>query len=170
MDQKKLNQQFQHWEASFSSKPEMFGLDPSIAAVKALKKFQEENITSVVELGAGLGRDTLFFAKNSIHVHALDYSSSSIQMINEKAKKQNLSKFISAKKFDVRQKLLFNDNSVKGFFSHMLYCMALTNSDLKNLNNEIFRVLTPQGLNIYTVRHKNDKDYKNGAHIGEDLY
>ena len=102
MDQKKLDQQPQHWEASFSSKPEMFGLDPSIAAVKALKKFQEENITSVVELGAGLGRDTLFFAKNSIHVHALDYSSSSIKTINEKAKKENLSKFISTKKFDVR--------------------------------------------------------------------
>ena len=52
----------------------------------------------------------------------------------------------------------------------MLYCMALTNSDLKNLNNEILRVLTSQGLNIYTVRHTNDGDYKNGVHIGEDLY
>ena len=72
MDQKKLDQQSQHWENNFSSKPEMFGLEPSIAAVKALKKFQKENITNIVELGAGLGRDTIYFAKNSIHVHALD--------------------------------------------------------------------------------------------------
>jgi hypothetical protein len=48
--------------------------------------------------------------------------------------------------------------------------MALTNLDLKNLNNEILRVLASQGLNIYTVRHTNDGDYKNGVHIGEDLY
>jgi len=43
LDQKKLDQQSQHWEASFSNKPEMFGLSPSIAAVKALEKFKEEN-------------------------------------------------------------------------------------------------------------------------------
>jgi len=78
LDQKKLDQQSQHWESSFSNKPEMFGLSPSIAAVKALKKFKEENITNIIELGAGLGRDTIYFAQNSIHVEALDYSPSAI--------------------------------------------------------------------------------------------
>ena len=52
----------------------------------------------------------------------------------------------------------------------MLYCMALSNFDLINLNNEIFRILKPGGINIYTVRHIDDGDYKNGTHIGEDLY
>ena len=58
MDQK-LNQQSQHWENNFSSKPEMFGLDPSLSA-KSSKLLQEKNIKSVIELGAGLGRDTIF--------------------------------------------------------------------------------------------------------------
>ena len=52
----------------------------------------------------------------------------------------------------------------------MLYCMALSNYDLKNLNKEILRILKPGGINIYTVRHTDDGDYKNGTHIGEDLY
>ena len=52
----------------------------------------------------------------------------------------------------------------------MLYCMALTTKDLEKLNNEIHRILKPNGLNIYTVRHTNDGDYKNRKHIGEDLY
>ena len=52
----------------------------------------------------------------------------------------------------------------------MLYCMALTNNELKNLNNEICRVLKPSGLNIYTVRNTFDGDYKKGIHRGEDLY
>ena len=52
----------------------MFGLEPSIAAVKALKFFKEKNIKNIVELGAGLGRDTVFFAKKSIKIQALDYS------------------------------------------------------------------------------------------------
>ena len=52
----------------------------------------------------------------------------------------------------------------------MLYCMALTLNELENLNNEIYRILKPNGINIYTVRHTNDGDYKKGIHRGEDLY
>ena len=170
MDQKKLNQQSQHWEKNFSSKPEMFGLEPSISAKKALKLFQEKKIKKIVEIGAGLGRDTIFFAKNSIHTTALDYSSSGIEIINQKIKKNNLKDYISTKLFDVRQKLPFEDNSVEACYSHMLYCMALTTSDLEKINNEIQRILKPGGINIYTVRHTDDGDFKNGIYIGEDLY
>ena len=152
------------------SKPKIFGLEPSIAAIKALNLFKEQNITKIIEIGAGLGRDTIFFAQNSIHVDALDYSSSAIEVINQKTKKNNLSNYISTKIFDIREKLPFEDNSVEACFSHMLYCMALTNSDLEKLNNEICRVLKPNGVNIYTVRHTKDGDYKNGIHRGEDLY
>ena len=148
----------------------MFGLEPSLPAKKSLKFFQEKKINKIVELGAGLGRDTIFFAKNSIHVTALDYSGSGIKIINEKAEKQNLSKYISTKIFDVRKKLPFEDNSIEACFSHMLYCMALTLNELENLNNEIYRILKPNGINIYTVRHTNDGDYKKGIHRGEDLY
>ena len=148
----------------------MFGLEPSIAAIKALKSFQENNINSIIELGAGLGRDTVFFAKNSIKVEALDYSEESIKSIKIKSNKLNLSNFIKSKVFDVRKKLPFENNSIDGCFSHMLYCMALSNYELENLNNEVLRILKPGGINIYTVRHTDDGDYKNGIHIGEDLY
>ena len=170
MDQKKLDRQSQHWEDSFSNKPEMFGLEPSVAAIKSLKLLKEKNIRNIVELGAGLGRDTIFFAQNFIKVEALDYSLSAIEIINQKAKKDSLTNFVSTKVADVRKKLPFNSNSVDGFFSHMLYCMALSNLDLENLNKEILRILKPGGINIYTVRHIDDGDYKNGIHIGEDLY
>ena len=148
----------------------MFGLDPSLSAKKALELFKEKNIHKIVEIGAGLGRDTLFFAKNSIHTTALDYSPSGIEVINQKTKKNNLSNYISTKLFDVRQKLPFEDNSIEACYSHMLYCMALTTIDLKKLNNEILRILKPGGINIYTVRHTDDGDFQNGNHIGEDLY
>ena len=170
MDQNELDQQSQHWEKNFSNKPEMFGLEPSISAKKALNFFKEKKINNIIELGAGLGRDSIFFAKNNIKIQALDYSSSGIEIINHKIKKNNLSNYISTKLFDVREKLPFKDNSIDACYSHMLYCMALTIADLQKLNNEIHRILKPNGLNIYTVRHTNDGDYKNGNHIGEDLY
>jgi len=170
LDQKKLDQQSVQWEINFSNKPEMFGLEPSVSAIKALEIFKEKKINNLVELGAGLGRDSIFFAKNNIKTKALDYSSSGIEMINHKIRKNNLSNFISTKLFDIRKVLPFEDNSIEACYSHMLYCMALTINDLEKLNNEIQRILKPGGINIYTVRHTNDGDFKNGIHIGEDLY
>ncbi len=170
MDQKKLDQQSQHWEKNFSNKPEMFGLEQSLSAEKALNLFKERKINNIIELGAGLGRDSIFFAKNNIKIQALDYSPSGIKVIDEKIQKENLSKYISTKLFDIRDKLPFEDNSIDACYSHMLYCMALTSDDLEKLNNEIKRILRSGGINIYTVRHTNDGDFQNGNHIGEDLY
>ena len=170
MDHKVLDQQSQYWEKNFLSKPEMFGLDPSKAAITTLKTFEDEKIKKIVEFGAGLGRDTIFFAKNSFNVEALDYSPTAIKIINKKVIQHKLTSLVSTKIFDVRKKLPFEDNSVEACFSHMLYCMALTTTELKYLNSEICRILKPNGINIYTARHTKDGDYKNGIHIGEDLY
>jgi len=170
LNKKILDQQSQYWESNFLSKPEMFGLEPSKAAISTLKKFKEKKINKIVEFGAGLGRDTLFFAKNSINVKALDYSPAAIKIINKKVLEHNLSNFISTKIFDVRKKLPFENNSIEACFSHMLYCMALSTTELKYLNSEICRILKPGGINIYTVRHTGDGDYKNGTYIGENLY
>ena len=170
MDQKKLDQQSQHWEINFSNKPEMFGLTQSLAAEKALNLFKKNKINKIIEFGAGLGRDSIFFAKNLIYTLALDYSPAGLNIIEEKIKKNNLGKYLSTKLFDIRKKLPFEDNSVEACYSHMLYCMALSNNDLQNLNNEILRILKPGGINIYTVRHTKDGDYQSGLSRGEDLY
>ena len=169
LDTKLLNQQSQHWEKNFSNKPEMFGLEASEPAKKSLKIFQENNINTIIELGAGLGRDSIYFSINNLSVTSLDYSQSGINIINKKINKDKL-KNIKTKVFDIRQKLPFEDNSIDGCFSHMLYCMALSNQNLFNLNKEICRILKPDGLNIYTVRNEHDGDYKNGIHRGEDMY
>ena len=147
----------------------MFGLEAREPAKKSLKIFQENNINTIIELGAGLGRDSIYFSINNLSVTSLDYSQSGINIINKKINKDKL-KNIKTKVFDIRQKLPFEDNSIDGCFSHMLYCMALSNQNLFNLNKEICRILKPDGLNIYTVRNEHDGDYKNGIHRGEDMY
>jgi len=147
----------------------MFGLEASEPAKKSLKIFQENNINTIIELGAGLGRDSIYFSINNLSVTSLDYSQSGINIINKKINKDKL-KNIKTKVFDIRQKLPFEDNSIDGCFSHMLYCMALSNQNLFNLNKEICRLLKPDGLNNYTVRNEHDGDYKNGIHRGEDMY
>ena len=111
-----------------------------------------------------------FFANNDIHVHALDYSQSAINKINEKASEFELQDKLNAELFDVRERLPFEDNSIDGCYSHMLYCMALSSLEIENLHNEVHRVLKKGGINVFTVRNTEDGDYQNGIHRGEDLY
>ena len=170
MDKDILNQQSQHWETNFSNKPEMFGLEPSYPAKKALDIFRENNLTNVIELGAGLGRDSIYLGKNSINLTALDYSENGLKILDQKIKNENLSSSVSTLKFDIRDNLPFENNSIDACYSHMLYCMAFTFDELIKLNNEIKRVLKPGGVNIYTARNTDDGDYKKGIHRGEDLY
>jgi hypothetical protein len=48
--------------------------------------------------------------------------------------------------------------------------MALTTDELERLSQEVRRVLKPNGLNVYTVRHTGDAHYGTGAHRGENMY
>ena len=75
----------------------MFGLEPSESAKYAKEIFENQKIKTsfsrkkidILELGAGLGRDTTYFAANSdlIKITALDYSSQAIKNINKKKNK-----------------------------------------------------------------------------------
>ena len=170
LDKKILDKQAQHWENYYITNPETFGVSPSAAAIKAAETFNKEGITNILELGAGQGRDALFFAQEGFHIQVLDYSQTGIDNIIKKAKTLGVDKLITGKIHDVRNPFPFTNEKFGGCFSHMLYCMALTTKELKFLSDEIHRVLKNGGVNIYTVRHTGDGDYKNGIHRGEDLY
>lgn len=165
-----ISNQKEQWENSFTHIEDMFEKDESYAAKIALNTFKKENHTRILELGGGQGRDTLYFAKNNISIDTLDYSKTSIETISKKAKKLKLSDKVNGVHHDIRKPLPFEDNTFDACYSHMLYCMALTNKELEFLTSEIKRILKPGGLNIFTVRNIEDKHYGMGTHIMEDMY
>ena len=170
LDKKILDKQAQYWENHYIANPETFGTSPSDAAIKAAEAFNKEGITNILELGAGQGSDTLFFAQKGFHIQILDFSQTAINNIIKKAKTLGIDKLITGKTHNVKNLLPFTDEKFGGCFSHKLYCMALTDKELRFLSDEIHRVLKNGGINIYTARHTGDGDYKNGIHRGEDLY
>ena len=165
-----LDAQQEHWEDTFAEKADMFGTEPSEPAKTAADLFSKENAKTILELGSGQGRDTLFFARNGFRVYALDYSEVAIRTIREKAGETGLSGLILPTRHDIRAPLPFEDGALDGCFSHMLFCMALTAEELDFLSGEIRRVLKRGGLNIYTVRHIDDPHYRKGIHRGEEMY
>jgi hypothetical protein len=57
-----LDRQREHWTTTFAAHAEMFGATPSAPAQAAVGVFLTEGKTELLELGAGQGRDALFFA------------------------------------------------------------------------------------------------------------
>ncbi len=165
-----LDAQQQHWIKTFSEKADLFGVEPSYPARTASEVFKKEGVARVLELGAGQGRDTLFFAQEGYRITALDYSKEGLEVIEGKAQSIGLSQSIKTREHDIRQPLPFEDGSFDACYSHMLYCMALTSKELESLSQEILRVLRPAGLNVYTARNTMDKHYQTGIHRGEGMW
>jgi len=111
----------------------------------------------VLEIGAGHGRDTMFFASNGLEVEALDYSSRGIEIINKKAIEKKLP--VKSQLFDVKKPLLFQDTHFDATYSHMLLNMRFSRAELHSIFSEIRRVLKPNGLNYFSVRNHNDQFY-----------
>ena len=159
-----------HWAATFSANPDMYGTDPSEPAVAAATRFARAGITDVVELGAGQGRDTLYLARRGFHVHALDYAPGAVETIRAKAEAAGATELVRADRHDVRDPLPLADRSVGACYSHMLFRMALTTPELQRLAEEVRRVVRPGGLVVYTARTTEDAHFGAGIPRGEDMY
>ena len=170
VDKVVLDGQQHHWEKMFTANTDMFGKEPSYPAQRAVEIFGKRNMKKILELGSGQGRDTLFFARNGFQLYATDYSEGGLDTIQKKAYSIGVSNTLTPIYHDVRQGLPFDDGFFDGCYSHMLYCMALTTSELEFLSQEARRVLKYGGLNIFTVRHTRDPHYRNGIDRGDDMW
>jgi SAM-dependent methyltransferase len=168
--EKKLKtEQKSHWDEIFAEEAAFFGEDPSDYSRKALDLFRREGVRDVLELGCGQGRDTFYFARNNLHVAALDYAETAVDALRNKAAEAGLSASIDACVHDVRQPLPFPDASFDACYSHMLLCMDLSTDEIAFILDEIRRVLRPGGLVLYSVRSNFDKHYRTGRHLREEV-
>ncbi|OEF96670.1 class I SAM-dependent methyltransferase [Desulfuribacillus alkaliarsenatis] len=169
---KDLDLQHSHWEKHWdhSKNPQSFFESPSNAVKIAAKQFKKKGNTKVLELGGGLGRDTLYLAKQGFQVHVLEYTEKGVQTIRDKAKAAGLIDSIIVIQHDVRESLPFEKDYFDYCFSHMLYCMAFTNKELEFLSQEIKRVLKQSAINVYTVRNTKDSMFGTGTHKGGNMY
>jgi hypothetical protein len=62
------------WQETYGAHPAMYGDQLSAAAVHAAGVFRMAGAREVMELGAGHGRDALFFARSGFAVRATDFA------------------------------------------------------------------------------------------------
>jgi SAM-dependent methyltransferase len=159
-----------HWETALRERPDRYGVEASEPARATLETLRRGSARDLLELGGGQGRDTLLFARAGFMVTAADFASVAVATIEEKARATGVEERVSSVACDVRQLLPFADRSFDACYSHMLFCMALSESQLHNLAAEVWRVLRPGGLCVYTARTTVDPDYGRGTALGGALY
>lgn len=167
---RQLDAQREHWQRILAASADRFGTDASTPARAAAQVLRDMGATRLLELGAGQGRDTLFFASEGFSVTALDYAASATEAITAKLEAHELEGFVEVRQHDLREPLPFPDGSFDACYSHMLFTMALASDELAALAGEVHRVLRPGGLCIYTVRHVGDAHYGAGRDLGDNLF
>lgn len=143
---------------------------PSAAGVHAAQVFAVAGCVSVLDLGAGHGRDSAYFAHQGFTTRALDVSGVGLAHLNAHAKGFGLTDRLHTIEHDVREPLPLPSDSVDGVLAHMLLCMALSTEQIHRLVREAERVLRPGGVFVYTVRHTGDAHYGIGTAHGDDIY
>ncbi|MFL6384902.1 MAG: class I SAM-dependent methyltransferase [Nitrososphaeraceae archaeon] len=156
------------WNKVYKTDNSFFGEEASNFALLSFNHMKANNVKKVLELGAGHGRDTMFFASNGIEVDALDYSLVAIDILNKIAKDKRLP--IKSQTFDVKNPLPFADGYFDAAYSHMLFNMRFSEDELHFAFSEIRRVLKPEGLNFLSVRNRHDKSYGKGVEVDKEIF
>jgi len=157
------------WDKIYESDSAFFGGEPSNFASLCLRELKTNNVKKLLELGAGHGRDSVFFASNGIQVEALDYSSAGIEIIIKRAKKEKGLQ-VNSQTFDVRNALPFPNNYFDAVYSHMFLNMKFSQDELSFIISEIKRVLKPRGIHFFSVRNNHDGSYRKGIEIEKGIY
>ena len=132
-------------------------LEPSEECYYYAEKWKREGRKSVLDLGCGLGRHSVFFARQGFKTTAVDLSEEAIRFLKDYRKEQNVD--VLCKVGDMCQ-LPFADSAFDGIFA--MHSAGHTDTEgMVSVMSEIKRVLKPEGAVFMTLCSKETWSFKN---------
>jgi len=137
----------------------------TIFAKFAIKYFPKTG--KLLELGAGQGQDSRFFAKNNYQVLSTDFSREALDISKKKTADEKLR--VDYKVVDLAKKLPFSKNSFDIVYSH-LAVHYFDNIRTIELFNEIANILKPGGVLALLLNTSDDPEVQNSKLSENGLY
>lgn len=155
------------WKELHSCYQEQHWIDkPSLFAETAIPHFPKKG--RILELGAGHGQDSFFFAKQGYDVVSSDIEVSSLES-NLTKQPEMLQEKIKIKQLDLKNSLPFEDQSFDIVYAHLSLHYFDKETTL-SIFNEIWRILKPEGMFAFLANSINDPEYSAGNPLEEDFF
>lgn len=163
----------QESESLYQADPERYAGEPSAFARWTLSVLARYPLhRSLVDLGAGVGRDARLFAESGYQVRGVEFAASAVDRALEENRllREPYRSRVSVVLGEVTHFLhLLPDTSVDVVYAHLLYA-TFTEPELLAAWLEVHRVLRPGGLHLYCVRDTTDPNVGKGELVGPQTY
>lgn len=158
MDQKRL------WQTKWSEKTSL--LPPNNFTGRAYKLIKPNHKT-LLDLGCGNGRDSLFFTRKGLRVTAADWSKSGLNQLGRLAAEKKVLN-LEVIQQDI-SKLSFKPNSFDVIYAH-LSLHYFDNKTTKKVFDKLHSVLKKDGLLFVKCKSTDDILYGQGRKLEENMY
>ena len=131
---------------------------PSSAVKRLLeyiKKHRLETGKKTIDLGCGIGRNTLYLVEQGYRVTAVDFAESALEKFHHTLEKSPYSDRVTLKQIDLAKPLPFADDSFD-IAIDIVTTMSLTPQEIVGLEAELRRIMRPDGLFLTYVLSDDD--------------
>ncbi len=142
---------------------ESFRSEPSSLALLAEPKLSANS--EVLDLGCGVGRDAVFFARQDHHVTATDFS----EVVIQRDKHEFPDSGVEFKVLDLSEPLPFTANKFDAVHAN-LSIHYFDHATTKKIVQEVARVLKPAGIFSFACKSTRDFHYGNGEEVEKDVF
>lgn len=156
----------QEWDKIYKDQGEVqFGILPTV--VVAAELFEKNRCETIMDLGCGTGRHSIYLASKGFHVIATDVSETAVEHTRAKAVELGLAN-MEFKQHDMRN-IPYEDNSLDA-----VLCVWTTGhgnlEDTRQTTNEIYRVLKSGGMVVIDYVSTEDTNYGKGEELEKDTF
>lgn len=159
------NPSLKFWNKKHFEKEELSRMNPHSAFAKWCMKYLPKK-GRILELGAGIGSDTLFLAGQGFKVMATDFSQSALNKLEETAGENT---HTETRQFDLSDPFPFEDQSFDVVYAH-LALHYFNRQTTQQIYDEIYRVLKPGGIIAVLLNSVTDSEYGTGRQLEDDYF
>lgn len=132
----------------------------SSAVINLIEYCKKNNLDlgeNIIDLGAGIGRNTIHLAQQGYKVTAVDFVQEALDKIIHKMHKLGLSSSITTVNASLGEKLPFKDNEFDSAID-IVSSISLNLDEMKVFESEVRRIIKPNAL-FLTYVHSRDDEY-----------
>ena len=152
------------WNERYKQEGFIWHKNPSKCIETGLDYLKEHNVSTILDLPCGYGRDSNFLSKQGFEVTGIDRSKEAIKIAQNWANQDGIQI-----KFEVGDatNLPYPDNSFDAIVSNRFLHLVYDDNQQKKVISEIKRVLKDDGLVILSTRSLKDPDCHHNNKIEE---